>query len=251
MTGIVLAEPSSNGSHPSESPLDQVRKQLAAEAAERLRELRRTVAEGEKLLGAAGLLGNDQAVKRIETLLEGTRGELARVQQAVGLLQETEVPQAPRADQEMKATGKSASIAARTCDANPAIRFENETVASGLFSSSPRSPRVADGSDDGQVVARPPEAVRSREEARKLIQQALELGELRWPETDSSDNFVHSEREIGRADIVFLTRFNRKRSKAAIRLCQERGAILIRLPSGYGLNEVLHRTYEQMYRRVL
>jgi hypothetical protein len=51
-----------------------------------------------------------------------------------------------------------------------------------------------------------------------------------------------------RADLIFLTRFNRKQSKAALRLCHEHGKMLIRLPKGYGLNQVIAEAFEQTFR---
>jgi len=88
-----------------------------------------------------------------------------------------------------------------------------------------------------------------REESRRALQEALELSELRWPDSDPSDPFDRSAREIARADIVFLTRFNRQRSKEAIPLCRDLHKELIRLPSGYGLNQVIAQAYQQMFGR--
>jgi hypothetical protein len=89
-----------------------------------------------------------------------------------------------------------------------------------------------------------------REDSRRAIQEALELSELRWPDSDPSDPFDRSAREIARADIIFLTRFNRQRSKEAIPLCRDQGKLLIRLPSGYGLNQVIAQAYQQLFGRV-
>ncbi len=85
-----------------------------------------------------------------------------------------------------------------------------------------------------------------REGNRRAIEETLQLADLRWPDTDPSDSFERSAREIGRSEIVFLTRFNRKRSKEAIRLCRDQGSHLVHLPKGYGLNEVIQRAYEQL-----
>jgi hypothetical protein len=88
-----------------------------------------------------------------------------------------------------------------------------------------------------------------REESRRALQEALELADLRWPDSDPSDPFDRSAREIARADIVFLTRFNRQRSKEAIPLCRDQGKVLIRLPGGYGLNQVIAQAYHQIFGR--
>jgi hypothetical protein len=85
-----------------------------------------------------------------------------------------------------------------------------------------------------------------RENNRAHVERALQLAELRWPSTDPSDSFEASAREIARAEIVWLTRFNRRRSREAYRLCREQNKPLIVLPKGYGLNEVVVRTHEQL-----
>jgi hypothetical protein len=85
-----------------------------------------------------------------------------------------------------------------------------------------------------------------RESNRAHVERALQLAELRWPSTDPSDSFEASAREIARAEIVWLTRFNRRRSREAYRLCREQNKPLIVLPKGYGLNEVVVRTHEQL-----
>lgn len=88
-----------------------------------------------------------------------------------------------------------------------------------------------------------------REDNRRLIEKVFELSELRWPDSDPSDPFERSAREIARAEIVFLTRFNRQRSKEAISVCRDQGKELIRLPGGYGLNQVIAQAYQQMFGR--
>jgi hypothetical protein len=88
-----------------------------------------------------------------------------------------------------------------------------------------------------------------REDNRRAIEEALGLSELRWPDSDPSDPFDRSAREIARADLVFLTRFNRQRSKEAIPLCRDQGKELVRLPAGYGLNQVIAQAHQQMFGR--
>jgi len=88
-----------------------------------------------------------------------------------------------------------------------------------------------------------------REEARQTLATAFQFGDLKWPSIDPSDSFQNSVKEISRADVVFLTRFNRKRSKEAIRLCRDQGKPLIHLPKGYGLHEAIHQAHLQITRR--
>jgi hypothetical protein len=87
-----------------------------------------------------------------------------------------------------------------------------------------------------------------REANRRSLEEALRLQELRWPSTAPSDPFERSIREIARAEVVFLTRFNRKSSREAISVCREQGKTLVRLPKGYGLHEVIYRAHQQMVR---
>lgn len=89
-----------------------------------------------------------------------------------------------------------------------------------------------------------------RDESRRSLEQAFRFSELRWPSTDPSDPFEKSRREIERADWVFLTRFNRKHSREAVRICRESGKPLVRLPKGYGLHEVVLQAYTQRFQRV-
>ncbi len=88
-----------------------------------------------------------------------------------------------------------------------------------------------------------------REDCRRAIEQALDLAHLKWPETDPADPFSRIAREIAHADLVFLNRFNRKSCKETIRVCRDDGKILIRLPSGYGLNQVIAQAHAQMFAR--
>jgi hypothetical protein len=88
-----------------------------------------------------------------------------------------------------------------------------------------------------------------RDENRRRIEQALRLKELAWPSTDPDDDFSHVLKDMEHAEIVFLTRFNRKRSKDAIPFCRDKNIMLVRLPAGYGLNQVVAQTHEQMFRR--
>lgn len=88
-----------------------------------------------------------------------------------------------------------------------------------------------------------------REDNRRRIQETLQFSEVRWPETDSSDSLDWMETQIPRADVVFLLRFNRKRCKRAIPLCGAHDRMLVRLPHGYGLHEVVEQLWAQTRRR--
>lgn len=82
-----------------------------------------------------------------------------------------------------------------------------------------------------------------REDSRKCLEQTLDFAELRWPDLEPSDPFSSSIKDIRKADFVFLTRFNRKKSREAFRVCHEQDKPLICLPKGYGLHEVITRTF--------
>jgi len=89
----------------------------------------------------------------------------------------------------------------------------------------------------------------NRDDNRRAIEEAFEFKELRWPSTEPSDPFEKSLAEIRKADVVFLTRFNRRASREAYRACREQDKPLIMLPKGYGLREVIYRAHESLARR--
>lgn len=82
-----------------------------------------------------------------------------------------------------------------------------------------------------------------REDTRKAIQESLELTDLKWPATDPADTFERSRAAIRKADLVFLTRFNRRKAREAYRICNEEDKLLVVLPKGYGLHEVIYRMH--------
>jgi hypothetical protein len=87
-----------------------------------------------------------------------------------------------------------------------------------------------------------------REDSRQVLEEAFAFADLQWPSRDPSDSFEPSVQDIRRADVVFLTRFNRRKAKEAFRLCREQGKTLICLPKGYGLHQVITRTFEHLTR---
>jgi hypothetical protein len=89
---------------------------------------------------------------------------------------------------------------------------------------------------------------RCHEENRLRIQEAFRFAEVRWPTSEPSDSFGPAVNEILRADLVFLTRFNRRRAREAHPVCREEGKPLVVLPKGYGLNEVISRTWASFTR---
>ena len=89
----------------------------------------------------------------------------------------------------------------------------------------------------------------ARESSRRAVEERLGFAELRWPDTEPDDPFDKSAKEIEKADFVLLTRFNRRRSKEAWRICAEQKKPLVILPKGYGLNEVIYRVHDQLVSR--
>jgi hypothetical protein len=85
------------------------------------------------------------------------------------------------------------------------------------------------------------------ESSRLTIEEALQLDHLTWPDTESCDLFDPAARDFRRADLILLTRFNRKSSREARRLCKEQDKILLCLPTGYGLHQVISRAHQQLY----
>ncbi len=84
-----------------------------------------------------------------------------------------------------------------------------------------------------------------RDESRREIREGLGLSVLNWPQLEESDPPSKMLQAIGDAELVFLTRFNRKKSREVYRYCREHGLTLIALPAGYGVNQVAFRVREK------
>jgi hypothetical protein len=87
-----------------------------------------------------------------------------------------------------------------------------------------------------------------REEYRSRIQEALELKDLEWPETDRFDASPKEfTSQINRTDIVvLLIRFMRTGMKGTTELCKEQGKAVVRLPRGLNVSRVVTNFHEQL-----
>lgn len=88
-----------------------------------------------------------------------------------------------------------------------------------------------------------------REEARQRIQRELGLAELVWPSTNGMESVYKFEPDIQNTDItVILIRFMRTGWGHARELAIKHDKMFVRLPAGYGINQVVRQFYRQAVR---
>jgi hypothetical protein len=86
-----------------------------------------------------------------------------------------------------------------------------------------------------------------REESRQKIERELGLAELVWPSTNGAESVYKFESDIQNTDItVILIRFMRTGWGHARELAVKHDKMFVRLPAGYGINQVVRQFYRQL-----
>jgi hypothetical protein len=86
-----------------------------------------------------------------------------------------------------------------------------------------------------------------REESRQRIERELGLAELVWPSTNGTESVYNFESDIQNTEItVILIRFMRTGWGQARELAQKYNKLFVRLPAGYGVNQVVRQFYRQI-----
>jgi hypothetical protein len=88
-----------------------------------------------------------------------------------------------------------------------------------------------------------------REDNRKAVIETLKLTDLVWPDTTGRESVYDFEPLIAEptTKVVFLLiRFMRTGYGRVAELCRKHDKTLVRLPAGYGVNQVIHQLAEQM-----
>jgi hypothetical protein len=88
-----------------------------------------------------------------------------------------------------------------------------------------------------------------REDNRRAIEQTLKLSTLVWEDTNGRESVYDFESLVAHPEtrVVFLMiRFMRTGYGRVAELCRKYGKTLVRLPAGYGVNQVIHQLAEQM-----
>jgi hypothetical protein len=86
-----------------------------------------------------------------------------------------------------------------------------------------------------------------REESRQRIERELGLAELVWPSTTGTESVYNFEADIQNTDItVILIRFMRTGWGQARELAQKHNKLFVRMPAGYGVNQVVRQFYRQI-----
>lgn len=88
-----------------------------------------------------------------------------------------------------------------------------------------------------------------REESRQRIENELGLAELVWPSTNGTESVYNFESDIQNTDVtVILIRFMRTGWGHARELAQKHNKLFVRMPAGYGVNQVVRQFYRQIVR---
>lgn len=88
-----------------------------------------------------------------------------------------------------------------------------------------------------------------REENRKAIHETLQFSDVVWPDTTGRESVYDFESLVAdqHTKVVFLLiRFMRTGYGRVAELCRTYGKTLVRIPAGYGTNQVIHQLAEQM-----